>query len=73
MYYEELFKDIRYSLSLVSLSLWPCLSFPTCSSLQSVFALLLCYTCSHFILITFSLLLVFVPLVLCRIISCACE
>ncbi len=35
-----------------------CLFFPTCSSLQLALALLLCHTCSHFCLITFSLLLV---------------
>ncbi len=34
-----------------------CLFFPTCSSLQLALALLLCHTCSHFCLITFSLLL----------------
>ncbi len=34
-----------------------CLVFPTCSSLQLALALLLCHTCSHFCLITFSLLL----------------
>ncbi len=50
----SLFPSLSFSLSRPGTA---CLFFLTCSSLQLTLALLLCHTCSHFCLITFSLLL----------------